>query len=73
MKPKDRFRTLNHEHGHALDFKPRPSSMKAMKCAPCGNAIARAVCSICFKPLCRRHTIVDDGVNYCSDHKPGYE
>lgn len=62
----------NYQRGHALDGRGAGSTMKAMKCEPCGNAIARALCSICWKPLCRRHSIVVDGAVYCSEHEPGY-
>ena len=58
---------------HAFTRPPRGTKIRKMMCATCGgHAYARAVCVICCKPLCRRHTITADGQTYCRKCVPGY-
>jgi hypothetical protein len=57
----------------ALELRPKGSGLKYQQCEPCGHAIARFVCSICFKPLCKRHTNVVNQQAYCREHIPGYQ
>ena len=73
----DRYKSLNHFSGKALDGIPHPKAQKALQCELCGHAIARAICVVCYKPLCRRHScVIDVGFGaqaYCAEHVPGYE
>lgn len=71
------YKSTNHRPGKALDNLPHARRPKPLKCSPCGNAIARAICVVCYKPLCRRHTATIDvgfgAQTYCKDHVPGYD
>lgn len=70
---RDRYKSLNHFSGKALDGIPHPKAQKALQCKPCGHAIARAICVVCYIPLCRRHMKNVDGQTFCVDHVPGYQ
>jgi hypothetical protein len=61
-------------HGHALDNVPHTRLPgKSMQCQPCGNAIARNVCVICYVPLCERHTVRQNGLTFCKAHRQGWQ
>ena len=70
----ERAEKQNYARGHALESsRPRGSGMKNMQCQSCGHAIARAICKICFVPLCKRHTVIVNREAYCARHAPGYK
>lgn len=56
----------------ALTLQPRRSGHQKATCEVCIHAVARAICLVCYKRLCKKHTVTQNGQTTCREHKQGW-